>query len=168
MCSWASFHISETTYSPAQNKDFCFVPSRGIEPLLQDPQSCVLSVERRGPHFASVFTEASRGKHHVKPLLVRPKLECKRERRRKRRGLFMFSYPPQCSGRGADMVSQILDYVIPLLLTSMQALIVIGISRLLCSASGGAGSGFARRNDYYNAMPLRPASRTLKILFVAK
>ena len=24
------------------------VPSRGIEPLLQDPQSCVLSVERRG------------------------------------------------------------------------------------------------------------------------
>ena len=25
-----------------------FVPSRGIEPRLQDPQSCVLSVERRG------------------------------------------------------------------------------------------------------------------------
>ncbi len=29
------------------------VPSRGIEPRLQDPESCVLSVERRGQYTDS-------------------------------------------------------------------------------------------------------------------
>ena len=37
---WAFLADNELSHDP--------VPPRGIEPLLQDPQSCVLSVERRG------------------------------------------------------------------------------------------------------------------------
>ena len=42
------------------------VPSRGIEPLLQDPQSCVLSVERQGLLF---FTHSKIKDLHERQLI---------------------------------------------------------------------------------------------------
>ncbi len=40
--------INNNRFSFQETKKFSLVPSRGIEPLLRDPQSRVLSVERRG------------------------------------------------------------------------------------------------------------------------
>ena len=42
-----------------------FVPPRGIEPRLQDPQSCVLSVERRG-HMIIPKHKAQNSKRAIK------------------------------------------------------------------------------------------------------
>ena len=47
-----AFSVRLLEYIKTKNKDvfliFYFVPSRGVEPLLRDPQSRVLSTERRG------------------------------------------------------------------------------------------------------------------------
>ena len=48
------------TKTPCLQSVFEFVPSRGIEPLLRDPQSRVLSVERRGHNIPLYAVRARR------------------------------------------------------------------------------------------------------------
>ncbi len=60
---WVPFSsLKVPKYAKNRNRGVFSVLPVGIEPTLQAPQACVLSIERREPYYALLYSRASKDK----------------------------------------------------------------------------------------------------------